>query len=207
MMKKKKKSSVAAVILLLLLLVGSIRLSYFQYEQNDEFVFSEHLDETAVEIDDQEISLQELSYYIMVLEETIEDMAVVYDEDNPESFWRIYTNGDFLVNTAEELAIETCIKDNLYTMEADKIRLTLDEEEEAQIKEDVNTICEEMTDKQKQVTGLDAELLTKIKRKQYLSAKYELLAGEDAYDEVYATHTVKIHTNLWDKVQMGNITI
>jgi hypothetical protein len=207
MMKKKKKSSVTAVVLLMLLLIGSIRLSYYQYEQNSDFVFSEHLDETAVEIDDQEISLQELSYYIMVLEETIEEMAVVYDEDDPEAFWRVYTNGDFLVNTAEELAMETCIKDNLYTIEADKIRLILDEDEEAQIKEDVDTICSEMTDKQKQVTKLDKELLTKIKKKQYLSAKYEQLAGEDAYDDVYAAHKVKIHTNLWDKVQMGKITI
>jgi hypothetical protein len=204
---KVKKSSVIAVLLLMLLLIGSIRLSYYQYDHTEEFVFSEHLDETAVEIDGEEIPLQELSYYIMVLEEKIEEMAVVYDEEDPDAFWRIYTNGDFLVNTAEELAMETCIKDNLYTMEAEKIRLTLDEDDETQIEEEVDTLCEEMTDKQKQVTGLDKELLTQIKKKQYLSAKYELLAGEDAYDSVYAAHTVKINTKLWDKVKLGTITI
>jgi hypothetical protein len=92
-------------------------------------------------------------------------------------------------------------------MEAEKIRLTLDEDDETQIEEEVDTLCEEMTDKQKQVTGLDKELLTQIKKKQYLSAKYELLAGEDAYDSVYAAHTVKINTKLWDKVKLGTITI
>ncbi|MCR5784421.1 MAG: hypothetical protein K6G40_02100 [Eubacterium sp.] len=186
----------------------------------------DHLDDIIVTVDDEEICLQELSYYIMICEAKINAVAEVYDETDTMAFWNIYTNQTFIRTQAKEAAMNTCVRDCIYSHEADEAGVSLDEDELKEVETYVTECVEGLSYKQKNATQFDEESLTPVIERVYLARKYAnmLLESEDFsdyndtpnvsvdiggqyYTELYESHEVVINEKLWKKISLGNITI
>ncbi len=188
--------------------------------------FADHLGEVIVTVDDEEISLQELSYYIMICEAKINAVAEVYDETDTMAFWNIYTNQTFIRTQAKEAAMNTCIRDCIYSHEAEQAGVSLDETDNEEVEEYVADCIEGLSYKQRKATLFDEETLTPVIERVHLARKYANILikegdfseyndepnasvdiGGQYYTELYEAHDISINDTLWKKISLGNITI
>ena len=188
--------------------------------------FSDHLEETVVTVDETEVPLQELGYYIMETEEYVYQLAEIYNPTDTMQFWRLHFNGIFIITEAKNSAMNTCIRDNVYCLEAEAAGMSLTDEEIAAVEEDVADLLDGLSYKQQQSLQYDAQSLQPILEKVALARKYanSLLESVDwtdydqtpevaveidgdYYEEVLATHDVVINKKLWKKISLGSITI
>ncbi len=193
---------------------------------NRSIDFSAHLDETIVTVDDEEVSLQQLSYYIMLCEAKFNAVASVYSPADTLAFWNLHANYTFIRTTAKESAMDTCVRDYVYSHEAKAAGMTLDTADEEQVDEILQDTLDGLSYKSRTVTCLDEESLRPILERVYLARKYanDILEngdfteysdspsvsvdiGGEYYEGIYAQHEVEINNRLWNKISLGSITI
>ena len=158
----------------------------------EDFVFSEHLDDVAVTVTSPdgavtEVSLREMSYYIMLSEANVNQLAEVYNSENTHQFWNIFTNHTFIKTKAKEEAYDSCIRDVIYVQEAVNANIMLTDEERTQADLRAQDIADGMTLKQQEVTRLTAEDLIPIIERitlAYKYANYLVDTVDDVYDRV-----------------------
>lgn len=199
-------------------------------KNTNTFSFNKHLSESVItitpdlgNIDDingsYKISLQELSYYILVCEASINNTAYLYNPNNTNSYWNLYISNTFMKTIAKNTCFDMCIRDNIYYLEALKNNYTLNSDEEKSVLDEATYIYENLTGKQVDATNLTLEALYSIRYKIELASKYinhliddnkytkEALNVEgDYYKSVLATYNITT-SKLWDDVTLGNITI
>lgn len=222
-MKRERHLGKRLILVAIVIVCGLMVATWIR--QQDTFDFTDDLEETFVTIDDTRVTLQELSYYIMLSEGKVNLMAEVYDSTNTQQFWNVYTNHMFVRNEAKATAMNSCIRDNIYCLEAEKNGVTLTEEEVAQVKSDAEDVCDGLSYKQALSTKLTADELTVIMEKVALASKYAnyLIQNEDLsqysdqpettvevggeyYEALKESYTIVINKK-WDDVILGNITV
>src|SRR5574344_1027030 len=104
-----------------LLIIFSIVLLFVINSQNkvkNSFIFNEHLNDTFITMDNEDtsysISLKELSYYVLVMEASVNNTASLYDPSNTNKFWNLYLENTFVSTIAKDTSIDMCIRDNIY---------------------------------------------------------------------------------------------
>ncbi|MCR4842115.1 MAG: hypothetical protein K5840_02510 [Eubacterium sp.] len=187
---------------------------------------SEHLDDTAVEIDGEAVTFKVLGYYIMETEEYVDLLAQIYDATDTHAFWRIHTNGSYVITQAKDSAMNTCIRDEVYALEAAEAGISLDAAETAEVATEAAETYEGLSYKQQKALEYNVEDLEDILTIVHLARKYANYVLEEVdltgynqspevavevdgeyYEEVLATHEVEINTSLWKRVSLGGITI
>lgn len=199
-------------------------LAFLYISQTKDFSFKEHLDETAMTVEDKDITLKEAAYYIMVIESNGDAVAVQYNDKDHKRYWNIYLNdGDsksnFLNEQAEDDAISACIRDEIYYREALSKGISLDSEEEEQVKEDAYEQEKLMTGKMYEVTEYEYTDFYHIIKKIAIARKYvttlmeqgykedELDYGGSYYNDIEDKYKVEINEELWEEISLGSITI
>ena len=76
----KQKLKITAVLLLIVLVLGIFSVA--EYERRRELVFAEALDEVILTVDQRELKLSELAFYVAYQEQQIEAAARIYNPDN-----------------------------------------------------------------------------------------------------------------------------
>ena len=196
--------------------------------KNETFVYEEHLSENVLTVSDESdathkisVNLQEMTYYVMNIEGNIHEMALQYNSDNPEAYWSVkiekgtYTMKDY----AKDWAFDSCVRDNIYYIEALKSGIKLAEEEKDMAENDAKTILSNLSGKALGVSNFDLQSLYNIEEKLYLTSKYldilveqghtmeELELKGTYYEELRQNYSIATNDKLWDKVRFGNITI
>lgn len=231
--KKKRKLRLkkeAKGLLAFIAVVGILLTALAFVKTRDVFVFEEKLPEIIVTVDETNLSLQEISYYIMKLEADVDAAAKLYNADNPKSYWNVYMNQDgsnsgYVSDLAKEAVLDYCIRDNIYYKEAIENGYTLPEALLTDIRYDAENLYNTMTPRQREVTKLTSEQLAIIMEKEEISHQYmielasrseagmlqsiflEYDVGGDLYEQVKLKHNIAIDEDLWGKVKVGRITI
>lgn len=189
-----------------------------------KFDYSEHLDETAFEINDSRITLKEASYYVMVIESNVNGFAVQYNEKDPKRYWNIYLNNgenksNFLSSQAKEDMKAACIRDAIYYMEAENAGISLSEQEKSDVMDDAYDQEKLMTGKMIEVTGYDYKDLYKALEKIATVKKYintlmengyteeQLDVGGEYYEKLKNSYNVWENEDMWEKITLGTITV
>jgi len=225
MSDKKKNIIVVFCILCIMVSVFAFIIIYYD-NKHEEFIYNEHLEETVVTVKKQgeeesiDISLQEMTYYIINVEGDIQDMALQYNSSNPEAYWLLKVDSLYnMKDYAKDLSMDSCVRDNIYYMEALKQGIELTEEELQLASEDARTIIKNITSKQMNVSEFTIEALYNIERKLYLASKYvgelvrkgytpeELELKGTYYEELRAKYDIVVNNKLWDEIRLGDITI
>ena len=130
LIRKILRFSVQAVLvaLLVLFLIYGIYRSWLRRHQID---YLNNLDEVAVTVDGDELTLGDLGFYVLYEEQKVEKEAEVYNPDNTKDLWNIHTNGYFLQGRIREAVMESAVHDRiLYEMAVEeKTVLSMDEKQ------------------------------------------------------------------------------
>ena len=176
------------------------------------------------------LNLQDLAYYVILVEREGDRRARDYDAEHPKKYWNLYMNdeGDdsgYISDLARRAVLDYAVRDAVYANEAQHAGFSLDETQLSDIAFDADTFYRSMTTDELAVSGYtDADLATLMEKEataheymRYLCAeegdgtlesivtKYDV--GGDYYTQLLTQYTVETDTAMWDKVRIGFVTI
>lgn len=144
---------------------------------------------TIVKVGDEEISLEDMLYYIYSEEEMGSYYDQVYTSFYEASYWDMpdeENNGKTGQELSKENVLQAVEQDAVFYQEAIKTGYTLSEDDKKDARENYDEFCSELTDDQLAINGMGAELLEYFER-QILIDKYKdsLIEQSDFdYDKV-----------------------
>lgn len=166
------------------------------------------------------LTLKDISYYVLVMEASVNHCAELYNPNNINSYWNIYINNTFVKSLAKENSLEICIRDNIYYEEALKNNITLNDNELSIVEEETSFIYGNLTGKQFDATELDKEDIYNARYKITMATKYittlienkayseeDLNTEGDYYKTLYDEYNISIDKSIWNEVKLGNITV
>jgi hypothetical protein len=184
-------------------------------------IYSEHLDDVAVTVDEKEVTFRDLAFYILYEERKVEEQARIYNSDYTKDYWNLHTNDTFIQEEAKDVVMGMAVHDYLfYQMAMAEGMDTLTASEEDELAFAITDFWEDMLDVQWENLPCDEETINEQIRIVAIAEKYQdYLAKEQGpsqaaykYDGYYYSlirdeHSVKINKKLWQKFVMGDITL
>lgn len=219
---KKKTDSILKVIVIITILAAVFLVAIMGYQSRQYLVYSENLDQVAVTVDTQELTLEDLAFYVIYEENVVEEKALVYDSENTRSFWNIHTNQVFIRTEAQNTAMDMAVHDYLFYDQALQCGLALSEEEKEALENRRTDFWEDLYDVQKENLPVSYETLNDSMRKIALAEKYQMKISKengttyasyayDGYDyENWLKENgikVKVNKKVWDRINFGNVTL
>lgn len=186
-------------------------------------VVKEHLSDVVLTINDTEFTLEDIGYYIANGEASVEAQAKIYSPDNTYAYWQKHTNGVFIKLQAKDNVIDNFTRDIILSMAAKDNGMSLSEEELTYCKTSAKQLFDGLNDFQKEEAGITVENLTKAVENAYLAQLYvnsklendnsEGYTAEDwalngvCYKGLLSKYEVKVNEDVWEKVDLGKVTI
>ena len=183
------------------------------------FSYPDSLGKTVIRVDDDEVTLKEISYYILVAETNVNAAAQEYNSNNMEAYWNMNLHPKYVRSHIRELIIDACTRDNVYYQEALTAGYTLDDAMKQEIRENAVEEMNKLTDSQRQYLQYTEEDMITVLTKIYYARWYvtdlmnqgytqeELDIDGSYYNKVQKKYKIKVYNSLWEKVQIGNVTI
>lgn len=214
----KKKLCITIILLAIMAALGF--LSFREYESRRELTFTEALDETAVTVDGCNLTMRDMAFYIAYKEGEMEEMAHVYEPEDTDEYWNLYTNHTFVREEGKKAAMDMAVHDEIFYRLAVEEGMELSSEEEAHLANDLYDFWSDLEEEQRERLGVDEEVLAESMRKIALAEKYQGLLAEieqkdyeaysfsgAEYEEMLQEHIYEIKDSVWDRVRFGGVTV
>ena len=183
--------------------------------------YQEHLGDTAVTVDSEEITFQDLAFYILYEEGKIEEQARIYNPDYTKDYWNLHTNDTFIQLEAKEVVWGMAVHDHLfYQMAVAEGMDTLTDEEEQELEFRITDFWEDLLDIQWEKLPCSEETINEQIRLAAIAEKYQDYLAEKLgpsqaaykydgyyYQQIMEEHQVKTNDKLWDRLVLGDITL
>lgn len=225
-MSKWNNRVIVACILCIAICVCTFMFIYYR-NKNIDFEYNKYLDENVLtieaidgKVESVNVNLQEMAYYIINVEGDINDMAYQYDSEHPNRYWLLRIEATYdMKDYAKDLAFDTCVRNYIYYMEALKAGMELTDEELKLASNDTKIIMKNLSGKQMDMSNYSEESLYNLEKKLYLATKYvntltqqgysveELELNGSYYKNILDKYTIKTNDDIWDKVELGNLSI
>lgn len=126
-------------------------------------------------VKDQKLYMSDMMYDIYSQEKAGESMSSIYQQFYGSDYWQAQVDQEGNTGTvvARKTAIDTAAQRQVLYKEAIDSDYELTDEEKSSANEQVKKLREEMTDKQKAMSGLDEKTLIKILEEDLLAARYK----------------------------------
>ncbi len=183
--------------------------------------YQEHLEDTAVTVDAEEITFQDLAFYILYEEGKIEEQARIYNPDYTKDYWNLHTNDTFIQLEAKEVVLGMAVHDHLfYQMAVAEGMDTLTDEEEQELEYRTTDFWEDLLDIQWEKLPCSEETINEQIRLAAIAEKYQNYLAEELgpsqaaykydgyyYQQIMEQHQVETNDKLWDRLVLGDITL
>ena len=183
--------------------------------------YQEHLEDTAVTVDSEEITFQDLAFYILYEEGKIEEQARIYNPDYTKDYWNLHTNDTFIQLEAKEVVLGMAVHDHLfYQMAVAEGMDTLTEEEEQELEYRMTDFWEDLLDIQWEKLPCSEETINEQIRLAAIAEKYQNYFADELgpsqaaykydgyyYQQIMEQHQVETNDKLWDRLVLGDITL
>lgn len=217
-MSLKQKLRFIAVVLILVVVLGA--LAFQEQKKRQDIVFAESLEMVAVTVDERELTLRDMAFYIAHQELEMEDMARIYNAEDTGEYWNLYTNHTFLRAEAKQSVMDIAIHDEIFYQLALQEEIELTAEEEAHLANDQYDFWSDLEEEQREALGVSEEVLKESMHKLALAEKYQYLLAEMnhktyddyavgglAYEKMLLEHTYSVNESVWTKIGFGSITV
>ena len=214
----RQKLRFTAVLVVLLIILGTA--SYREQGKRQKLSFPESLDLVVVTVDGEQVTLRELAFYIAYEEGSMEDAAIIYNPDNTDEYWRLYTNHTFLREQAKQTVLDMTVHDTLFSQMAAKEGVVLSEAEEQYLANEQQDFWSDLTEEQRESLSVSEDTLDETMRKMALAQKYQSILAEmeqvdyedysiggTEYEKLLAQHTCELDETTWERVPFGSITV
>lgn len=211
--KRLKKAGVLIVCLSLM----SVSLSACGKK---EVLPADNKEEVILTIDDREVTLGDLAYYIYSVEQLVQQQAYVYDKDDPTLYWKLYTNGKFLKLLAKDMCLERAERDFILAAEADNKGIKLSEEQTEGARDFAEETFSDIDSTIINRLGLTQDMLTETILRAQLAEYYaktiveeeslaedDLKVGGSCYNALKDKHNIEVKEDEWEEVEFGKITV
>lgn len=185
-----------------------------------EIVFADHLDDTVLVLDGQKHALRELAFYIAYEEQTVQEQALLYDQEAPGKYWNTHINGNFVRIRARQEAMKLAIHDFIFYGLAQEMDMELDQGEIDYATSRSEDFWSDIGETAQQRLGITQEELTEDMLQMALAQKYQQLYAamqnvteEDCdvdgitYEQLLEQHSYKIRDSVWEGISMGHVTL
>lgn len=228
-MDKETKKGVAVVLLVLTIALTLWGLDAWQ-RHNNQFTYEQHLDDTVITVDDRQVTLRQLGYYVYYVELQIDKQARIYNPEDPLDYWNTYFNsgveGGYISEMARDAVLGSCVCDLIYEQMAREQGYELTAEEKKLAEEQAEIFCAKMSEKQRQKTGLTIESVKDVLERKALVVKFaadyfenvdftgysgyreELVsyAGDYYLEEILPLHKVEFNKEIVEELHIGRVT-
>ena len=214
----RQKLRFTAVLVVLLIILGTA--SYREQGKRQKLSFPESLDLVVVAVDGEQVTLREMAFYIAYEEGSMEDAAIIYNPDNTDEYWRLYTNHTFLREQAKRTVVDMTVHDTLFAQMAAEEGVVLSEAEEQYLANEQQDFWSDLTEEQRESLSVSEDTLDETMRKMALAQKYQSILAEmeqvdyedysiggTEYEKLLAQHTCELDETTWDRVPFGSITV
>ena len=165
----RQKLRFTAVLVVLLIILGTA--SYREQGKRQKRAVPESLDLVVVTVDGEQVTLREMAFYIAYEEGSMEDAAIIYNPDNTDEYWRLYTNHTFLREQAKQTVLDMTVHDTLFSQMAAKEGVVLSEAEEQYLANEQQDFWSDLTEEQRESLSVSEDTLDETKRKMALAHK------------------------------------
>ena len=214
----RQKLRFTAVLVVLLIILGTA--SYREQGKRQKLSFPESLDLVVVTVDGEQVTLREMAFYIAYEEGSMEDAAIIYNPDNTDEYWRLYTNHTFLREQAKQTVVDMTVHDTLFAQMAAEEGVVLSEAEEQYLANEQQDFWSDLTEEQRESLSVSEDTLDETMRKMALAQKYQSILAEmeqvdyedysiggTEYEKLLAQHTCELDETTWGRVPFGSITV
>ena len=214
----RQKLRFTAVLVVLLIILGTA--SYREQGKRQKLSFPESLALVVVTVDGEQVTLREMAFYIAYEEGSMEDAAIIYNPDNTDEYWRLYTNHTFLREQAKQTVVDMTVHDTLFAQMAAEEGVVLSEAEEQYLANEQQDFWSDLTEEQRESLSVSEDTLDETMRKMALAQKYQSILAEmeqvdyedysiggTEYEKLLAQHTCELDETTWDRVPFGSITV
>ena len=218
-MSIKKKHMITVVLLIAVAFTGFI--AYRHRIQNSKITYKDHLDDVVVQVNDRKLTLKDAAYYVAYEEKTVEEQAVVYDPDNTNKYWNLHIDGEFVRVAASNAVVNMLIHDEIFYELAVDDGIELTQEDIDAYENSESDFWSDLTDIDGQsALGITEDDLKETMKKAALAQKYQEIYAQlqnaettdydvsgDGYKALLEKTDYKINEKLWDRVDIGNVTL
>lgn len=229
-MDKQTKKGIYILLTVMFTILTACFLGVW-YRQTHKFRYEDHLTDIVMKVDEKEISLRELGYYIYTVEKFVDRQARLYNPEDPYQYWNTHFSAGldsaFMSDMAEDKVYSTCICDYIYESMALEAGYELTKEEEKEAEQKAEELLQEMKPEQKAKTGLTPEIVQEIEKRKKLVSRYaedyietidftgysgrpeELIsAGGDYFEqEILPQYTIWYNNRLKSEIKIGTVTL
>ncbi len=208
------------IITMLLAFVVVIAFAVRHNRMRADIVYAKALEESAMTINGESITLKELAFYVAYEEKIVQQQALVYDPENPNAYWNIHEHGEFVGEIAKRTVLEMAAHDIIFYKLAIEEGVTLSEEEEKYYTNEAYDFCSDLEEGQLESLGVTKDVLYETMRQIALANKYQSILCEaetvnyedynfngDAYAALKKTYEIIVNEDVWDRVDVGDVTL
>lgn len=218
-MRKYKRDILIVAIVLAIILILLTSVGYFS-RHTPKIRFEEYLDHTVLCVDGHPYALRELAFYIAYEEYLVEEQAKIYAPDDTNSYWNLHTNGVFLKISARDAALQMAIHDCIFYEIAKENHTQLSAEDKTLFEVSYQDFWNRLDEHQQSVlSDLKKDLKTSMERIALAEQQQQIMASSGGfayedfningpkYDTVLSEHTIEIQSDIWERLDFGNITL
>ena len=214
----RKKNQATAILFLMAIVMGAF--AWRSNNMKSSLVYNESLSKVAATVDENDLTLTDLAFYIAYQEKSIQEQAIVYDPENTRKYWNLHTNEGFMNEIAKEAAVDMAIHDEIFYQIADAEGVELDAEEIAYFENEFYDFCSDLEENQWIALGVTEETIRETMYKITVANKYQSILAEikgvsyeeynfdgAAYQELLAEHECEKDEEVWRRIPIGRITV
>ena len=215
----KQKLIKSIVLLVCVAVVGYVLLNV--NFNRDKLDYNEHLSDVAVTIDGEEVTYQDLAFYILFEERKVEEQARIYNPDCPKDYWNLHTNDTFIQEEAKNVVMEMAIHDHLfYQLAVEDGMDTLTADEERDLEFAITDFWEDLYDEQWDKLPCDQDTINEQIRLAAVAEKFQNYFAVNKgpsqaaykydgyyYEQIRSQHSIKINNKLWNRFVLGDVTL
>ena len=181
---------------------------------------TEHLSEVVFVLDNEEVTLEDIMFYILLEEYQVEKQAAIYNPDNSKQFWNVHTNGVFVSVDSKDAVLSMAVHDRLMYRQAIDAGLDFTEAEKSDIENRRSDFWENLYDYQLENLVVSKDVINAQFDIAAMSEKYTNILAKEAgvesapfgydgyyFEQILKEHELKVNDRLWDKVVLGDITL
>ena len=183
--------------------------------------YNESLEEVIATVEGVPLTLRDFSIYVVHQEQEVESQALVYNHKNTNKYWNIHTNGNFIKFMARDSALGMAIHDALFYQLAQEMNLSLSEEEQVYVANDVMDFWTDLVEYGKVeklgITEDDVKLayqkIALAEKAQFIYAQIDNVEyedynyGKEAYESFLSDYEYKVEDAIVDRLDFGDITL
>lgn len=218
--KMPKKYIVTIILGVMVIITGTMAIRSGNLRRPLNYPSS--LDVVAITVGDTEITLRDMAFYVAYEEMEVEKQAVVYDPEDPNKYWNIHTDGEFVKVAAKNAAIQMAIHDQIFCQMAEADGVTLEASDYEYIRNSESDFISDLEDYEGlEKLGVTEEDICNSMERVALAQKYQQMYAEmngenmeaydftgDAYKElVEKNYEYKIKEKIWERIRFGNVIL